>query len=119
MLILRKLKFYMFCWHCKKKIELPNKKVGFRAVCENCGFDLHVCKNCKYFSIGKPNDCSIPNVDFVKDKEKNNFCEDFKAKIELDEEKNSNIEDVNKKLFKDSTSFIKKDFNSLFKDEDF
>jgi hypothetical protein len=84
----------MFCYRCKKKLDLSNDKISFRSCCDFCGFDQHVCLNCKYYSIGKPNDCNVPNSERVLDKEKYNFCEDFKKKEKGDDKKLSfeNIE---------------------------
>lgn len=87
----------MFCFKCKTKYL---EKVGFRAVCETCGFDLHVCKNCKYYNASKPNCCSIPNTEPVSDREKFNFCEDFFPKGD-EEEKTASKDDVAKRLFGD------------------
>ncbi len=88
------------CYKCKSKLDLPNKKIGFRQTCQVCFADLHVCKNCKHYCIGKPNDCNVPNTEFVSDKEKNNFCEDFEINQKVDTQ-NKTKEDISKKLFKD------------------
>jgi hypothetical protein len=91
----------MFCYKCKNKLDLSSKKIGFRQSCPICFSDLHVCKNCRHYSPGKPNDCNVPNTEFVSDREKNNFCEDFEIKQEL-ENQNKTKKDIAKKLFKDS-----------------
>jgi hypothetical protein len=88
----------MNCWKCAKTLGEEAKKIGFRTVCPNCGIDLHTCTNCKYYTLGKPNDCAVPGTDYVRDREANNFCEDFKIKAKTEPPKKSN-------------------FNSLFKDE--
>jgi len=62
----------LFCWLCKAPIE----KIGFRTVC-TCGACLHACKGCRYYQIGLPNDCKILNTETVRDREGNNFCEEF------------------------------------------
>lgn len=108
----------MFCWKCKSKIELPFGKAGFRSVCASCDTDLHVCKNCKYFSLGKPNDCSHLDTLYVSDREKCNFCEEFSPlDISVPEEKTS-PKDVSTKLFGEDTPLKKKDFNALFEDHE-
>lgn len=105
----------MYCFHCQKKIDLEGKKIGFRSTCPFCDFDLHICKNCKFYLPGKPNDCSIPNIEPVQDKEKNNFCDDFVANDQPLTRKNSSIEEISQKLFKEKPK-KKKDFDSLFED---
>lgn len=67
----------MKCYHCGNAPDLSGAKVPFRAACDACGRDLHVCKNCKYYAPGKPNDCAVPGTLYVKDREAYNFCEDF------------------------------------------
>jgi predicted RNA-binding Zn-ribbon protein involved in translation (DUF1610 family) len=67
------------CWKCQHEIEIGSK-LSFRAVCPHCGIDLHVCNNCRYYAPGKPNDCSVPGTEFVRDREAANFCEDFSIK---------------------------------------
>lgn len=105
----------MYCHKCKKKLDLPSKKIGFKETCFFCEADLHVCKNCKYYSIGKPNDCLVPNTEFISDREKNNFCEDFKIKDTLDSENFKSKKDISKKLFDDDDN-SDNSFDSLFKD---
>ena len=105
----------MYCFHCQKKIELEQGKVGFRSSCPFCDFDLHICKNCKFYLVGKPNDCIVPNVELVQDKEKYNFCEEFRPNDLPSEKKSSSSDDVSEKLFGEKSK-KKKDFGSLFDD---
>jgi len=105
----------MYCFNCNKKIKLEYEKVGFRSFCPFCGFDLHICKNCKFYSPGKPHDCIIPNIEHVIDKEKNNFCDDFKANDKPFKKKHSSGDEISQKLFKEKPE-KKKNFDSLFDD---
>jgi len=89
----------MQCWKCHENVELIERKLSFRAICEKCGFDLHVCKNCRYFSPGKPNDCSMPNTEYVNDRERFNFCEDFVFSQDTYRKEKPSSHDVGKKLF--------------------
>ncbi|OGN64350.1 MAG: hypothetical protein A3E80_05020 [Chlamydiae bacterium RIFCSPHIGHO2_12_FULL_49_9] len=69
----------MNCWKCRK--DLGEKfPILFRTVCPHCDIDLHVCKNCKYYTPGKPNDCAVPGTDYIRDREMYNFCEEFRPK---------------------------------------
>ena len=94
----------MNCWKCNKQYSEKDVKVGYRAVCPHCDTDLHTCTNCRYYSPGKPNDCSIPGTDYVRNREANNFCEDFKPKLSSDSRPDKKEE--------------KRKFNSLFKDDE-
>ncbi len=103
----------LHCWKCQKIVSEEPIKIGFRAVCIHCGVDLHVCKNCRYYSLGKPNDCLIPGTDFIKDREASNLCEEFKPTTFLQAKEPS---EQAKRLFKDSDLEKKPTFKDLFKD---
>jgi hypothetical protein len=77
----------MNCWKCHKSISDTPIKLGFRAECSHCGVALHVCVNCRYYSVGKPNDCSVPGTDRITDREAMNFCEEFAPRTTLLEAK--------------------------------
>lgn len=70
----------IICYKCKKQLSLPESKIPFRFSCDYCLSDLHVCKNCTYYAVGQPNDCRVPGTEFVSDREKANFCEEFRLK---------------------------------------
>lgn len=106
----------MYCFKCKNKLDLPNRKIGFKDMCPFCETDLHICKNCKYYIVGKPNDCLVPNTEYVSDREKYNFCEDFSFKENLDDSNFKKKKDISKKLFiDDDDDDENKGFDSLFK----
>ncbi|MES2272708.1 MAG: hypothetical protein V4487_00750 [Chlamydiota bacterium] len=105
----------MICWKCAKNISEVPVKIGFRAVCPHCEADLHVCKNCRYYAIGKPNDCLVPGTEYIRDREAFNFCEEFKVKIPEHPPSSTNQAH---RLFGLDGPEKKKDFGSLFKDED-
>ena len=68
----------MNCWSCGATGSLPlGGKLSFRATCDSCGRDLHCCRQCAYYAPGKSNNCSVPGTDWVADREKNNFCDEF------------------------------------------
>lgn len=107
----------MNCYKCKTKQDLNYNKVPFRATCSICDSDLHVCRNCKHYIVGKPNDCNVPNTEYVSDRESSNFCEDFSPSESIKEDKTKSSNDLAKKLFKDNDDIpIKRDFDSLFND---
>ncbi len=72
----------MYCFYCNNKVDLLGNQVSFRATCEKCQSDLHVCKNCKHYTPNKRNECAIADIEQVKDKEKRNFCEEFNYRKE-------------------------------------
>lgn len=86
-------------------------KIGFRAVCIHCDCDLHVCKNCRYYSVGKPNDCLVPGTDSIRDREQSNLCEEFKPKTMIQESKDKHR---SRQIFGDDAIEKKKNFDDLF-----
>lgn len=64
------------CFKCHKEIEL--ERISFRDECPFCGADLHVCLNCVFYDNSKYNACKEPQTDFVREKDKANYCEYFK-----------------------------------------
>lgn len=92
----------MNCWTCGAKLpEFAFGKVPFRAECEACKAALHCCKNCTHHKLGLPNDCNVPNTEFVRDKAANNLCEDFKLLGKATPGPSANPKDIEKRLFKD------------------
>lgn len=102
----------LHCWKCHKQISKEPIRIGFRATCPHCDIDLHVCKNCRYYSIGKPNDCLVPGTEFVKDREASNLCEEFKPKTGF--EKDRDALEKAKRLLGDNQETKKRHWNDLF-----
>jgi len=104
----------MECWHCTRDLGEAPKRIAFRAVCDHCSSWLHVCKNCRNYKPGLPNDCMIPGTELIADREACNFCEDF---VLLGEAKRSaSAEDVSRRLFGDDKDVGKRSFDTLFDD---
>lgn len=93
----------MKCWYCQSDLESsPKEKISFRSSCDKCGSWQHCCKNCKNYKPGLPNDCAIPGTDFVADREKNNFCEEFQSLVPSKGGKSQpSVSDIEKRLFGD------------------
>jgi hypothetical protein len=53
-------------------------RVGARDSCPRCGSDLHSCRNCQFYEPAKPNQCSEPQAEWVRDKEAANYCDYFR-----------------------------------------
>jgi hypothetical protein len=67
----------MDCWNCGKSLSI--EKISFRSICDSCGEYLHCCYNCQNFQEGLSNNCKIPGTEYVVDRAKNNFCDEFLA----------------------------------------
>lgn len=63
------------CWHCG--LGLSAADYGREAACLGCGKATRVCRNCRQYAPGRPNECLEPMVERVLKKERANFCELF------------------------------------------
>lgn len=91
----------MKCWKCGTDLaDPPSNKLSFRAICDKCSSWLHCCKNCKNYKPGAPNDCAVPGTEYIADREKSNFCEEFQL-LGIAQDKKSDIDEISKRLFKD------------------
>jgi len=64
------------CAFCNQEIEVVDK-VFRKDQCPHCGEDLHCCKQCVYFELGRENDCREPRAERVVENERANFCDYF------------------------------------------
>jgi len=60
-------------WVTQKRVKVP----GVKETCEGCGAHLHCCRNCRFHDTSAHNQCAIPNTEWVADREKANFCDQF------------------------------------------
>ena len=54
------------------------------AACPHCYAYLHCCLNCRFFDEYAHNKCRIPTTEWVSDREKANFCDEFDFKDDRD-----------------------------------
>lgn len=66
-----------FCHKCAAPWESDKRQPGFKETCTGCGAYLHCCKNCRFHTPSAPNQCYIPNTEYVADRKGLNFCEEF------------------------------------------
>jgi hypothetical protein len=58
---------------------LPEGRVEFRAICAKCGSYVHVCRACVHFDSGGHHECrASATAEYVADKDRFNFCEEFR-----------------------------------------
>lgn len=53
-------------------------KLGFRELCDKCGAFLHACINCRLYDKTAHNQCKSPTTEWVEDRERGNYCEEFR-----------------------------------------
>ncbi len=63
------------CWFCGAK--LTASEYQREGECPQCRKQTHVCRNCRFYQPGRPNDCQEPVAEVVHDKQRANFCDYF------------------------------------------
>lgn len=72
----------MICAFCSKEIHLESTQVISRQEsCANCHRDLRCCLNCAFYDKNSHWECKETVSEHVIDKEKSNFCDNFKANL--------------------------------------
>jgi len=73
----------MQCFVCNTGVELSaERRVGFRDACDQCGSDLHICRNCSFYDSTAYNECRETSAERVPDSERANHCDWFRASEE-------------------------------------
>ncbi len=99
----------MVCHSCGREIKLLGT-VHRKDECPHCKADTRCCKNCRFFDPGRSNQCTEPQADYVKEKDRANFCDFFQP--------NNRVVLVKKSSSTPSLSqqdHVKKAFDDLFK----
>ncbi len=67
------------CHKCKHiwTYEPPLER---RAECPQCRSDSRVCQNCSYFDRGAHHECREEQAEWVKEKDRGNFCSYFEGR---------------------------------------
>jgi hypothetical protein len=67
----------LVCWKCGESIADLPMPLGRLAECKACHAELHACRLCEFFDPHIAEQCREPVADFVKEKERANFCDYF------------------------------------------
>lgn len=70
----------LVCWKCGKSVADLPLPLGRSAECSACRADLHVCRMCSLYDPQAAKGCREPVAEMVRDKERANFCDYFKAR---------------------------------------
>lgn len=66
------------CWSCGHSWGF-NPPMARGESCEKCGWDARVCKNCRFYDARAYRECLEEQAEWVKDKDKRNFCSYFES----------------------------------------
>lgn len=70
------------CWKCGAslaELSLPLQRLD---ECRKCHAELHVCKLCEWYDVAVAKHCREPIAEEVRDKERANYCDYFKARMD-------------------------------------
>jgi hypothetical protein len=71
------------CFNCGHQTS-PSQPITAESVCEKCGEDLHICRNCSAFDPGARWECRKEIPAPVRSKTSRNSCELFTPQAVLD-----------------------------------
>lgn len=94
------------CWNCGHQIPVISaQKVLKNDTCPQCDADLHCCKNCRFFDPSVHNECRETQAEWVRSKDKRNYCDYFEPSTRVDLTRKSGV----------SADDARKRWDSLFK----
>lgn len=94
------------CFNCGQPVQvLAGQKVLKNDTCPKCDTDLHCCKNCRFFDPSVHNECQETQAEWVRFKDKRNYCDYFEASTHITLVKKAGA----------SADEARKKFDSLFK----
>jgi hypothetical protein len=64
------------CARCGTAYPLSGR-LGRKETCPRCDADLHTCHNCRHFSPHAHNQCAENQAEWVREKDRANFCDYF------------------------------------------
>ncbi len=67
------------CFKCGIPYDVRDR-VSRSAVCVKCDADLHCCLNCRHYNPRAHNECNENQAEWVRDKERSNYCDYFDPK---------------------------------------
>ena len=65
------------CYNCGWEWKQPHVP-AYREMCPRCDSFLHCCKNCSLYDETANQKCKSPTVENVREKDRGNFCEEFR-----------------------------------------
>ncbi|MGB8657859.1 MAG: hypothetical protein WCE90_08770 [Candidatus Zixiibacteriota bacterium] len=96
----------MLCWKCGGTVEI-GERVNRKDTCPSCTSDLRCCFNCEFYDKEAYHQCKEPESEWVRYKERGNFCDFFRPKKAF-------FKKDDKPITKED---FKKKFDSLFSDQ--
>ena len=88
----------MSCYNCQHIWE-TDPPLERSASCPQCHNDAKVCRNCEFYDRSAHHECREPEAEWVRDKERSNFCTYFSPRQSgTASEKDKSKDDIQRKL---------------------
>lgn len=81
------------CFKCGTEWVSEARRPGFKEICESCTAYLHCCKNCRFHDRSAHNECRVGTTEWVADRARANYCEEFEFVGEEDRAKSGSDPD--------------------------
>ena len=95
------------CFSCGQTVQaLGGVKIMKNDTCAKCSADLHCCRNCRFFDPGVSNQCRETQAEWVRTKDRRNYCDYFEPSTHITLAKRSG---------EAAADDARKKFDSLFK----
>jgi hypothetical protein len=65
------------CYRCGASLAKLSLPLSRHDQCPECGVDLRVCRMCRFYDPGLPDQCAEDDADDVHEKARANFCDYF------------------------------------------
>jgi hypothetical protein len=66
------------CFSCQTSLSFKDH-IGRSEECLKCRADVRVCKNCEFYDAKVYNECRETSADPIREKERSNLCDFFRA----------------------------------------
>ena len=104
------------CFACGAKVT-NRDRVPFKELCPECEAFLHCCKNCRLYSPDVHNHCLSNTTEFVPDRERGNYCDEFHFReIEDPDPREAREQKPAKRRAPSQALSARERFEKLFKD---
>ncbi len=80
------------CWSCGTEIAVSGRPTRDDS-CPKCDNPIKCCYNCRFYDKSANHHCTEPQAEWVRYKEKANFCEYFEPRPPVVEEAESKVPD--------------------------
>ena len=107
------------CYNCGWEWRKPHEP-AFREMCPRCDAFLHACKNCAHYDETAHHQCKSSTTEYVGDKERSNFCEEFRYQIQQVEKPVENTDQFPRNGRKEQSNKAvdaREKWRQLFKDD--